>query len=72
MPGLRNSRRLLAAFGRSDVPVAAGVNYRAPLGGRFRRRGAAGADGFYGVELPAVEGETARDEETPELWPPHG
>ena len=67
VPGLRNTRRLLAAFGRSDVPVACGRETPGPNGRWFPPDWRAGADAFYGVELPAVEGETERGETAPEL-----
>ena len=67
MPGIRNARRLLAAFGRPDVPVACGSENPGPNGRWFPPDWRQGADGFYGLELPAVDGETERDETAPEL-----
>jgi inosine-uridine nucleoside N-ribohydrolase len=57
--GLRNARRLVAAFGRSDVPVACGRENPGPGGRSFPAEWRDGADGFYGIELPAVDGESA-------------
>ena len=67
LPGIRNSRRLLAAFGRSDVPVACGRELPGPFGRSFPTAWRDGADGFYGVELPEVENESSRGEAAPEL-----
>ena len=67
VPGIRNTRRVLAALGRTDVPVACGRENPGPNGRWFPPEWRAGADAFYGVELPAVDGETARDETAPEL-----
>lgn len=67
VPGLRNTRRLLAALGREDVPVACGRENPGPNGRWFPPEWRAGADAFYGVELPAVDGETARGESAAEL-----
>ena len=67
VPGLRNTRRLLAAFGRADIPVACGRETPGPNGRWFPPEWRAGADAFYGVELPAVDGETERGETAPEL-----
>ena len=54
-------------FGRTDVPVACGRENPGPNGRWFPPEWRAGADALYGVELPAVEGETARGETAPEL-----
>ena len=67
VPGIRNSRRVLAALGRPEVPVACGRENPGPNGRWFPPEWRAGADAFYGVELPAVDGETARAETAPEL-----
>ena len=67
VPGLRNARRLLAAFGRPEVPVACGSENPGVNGRWFPPEWRAGADAFYGVELPPVEDETAREETAPEL-----
>ena len=67
VPGIRNVRRLLAVFGHTDVPVACGRENPGPNGRWFPPEWRLGADGFYGVELPAVEHETAREESAPEL-----
>ena len=56
--GLRNTRRLLGALGRADVPVACGRETPGPNGRWFPPEWRAGADAAYGVELPPVEGET--------------
>ena len=65
--GVRNARRLLAAFGRTDVPVACGRENPGPGGRWFPVEWRDGADAFYGVELPAVEGEGARGVPAAEL-----
>jgi inosine-uridine nucleoside N-ribohydrolase len=65
--GLRNVRRLLAAFGRSEVPVACGRENPGLNGRWFPAAWRDGADAFYGVELPAVEGEGARGVPAAEL-----
>ena len=67
VPGIRNTRRVLAALGRPEVPVACGRENPGPNGRWFPPEWRAGADAFYGVELPAVDRETARDETAPEL-----
>ncbi len=67
VPGIRNTRRVLAALGRPEVPVACGRENPGPNGRWFPPEWRAGADALYGVELPAVDGETARDETAPEL-----
>src|SRR6187200_1187782 len=56
--GLRNTRRLVAAFGRSDIAVACGRENPGPNGRWFPSAWRDGADGFYGVELPEVDGES--------------
>ena len=53
-PGIRNARRVLAALGRTEVPVACGRENPGPNGRWFPPEWRAGADAFYGVELPAV------------------
>ncbi len=65
--GLRNARRLLAAFGRTDIPVACGRENPGPNGRWFPVEWRDGADAFYGIELPAVDGEGARDKPAAEL-----
>jgi pyrimidine-specific ribonucleoside hydrolase len=67
VPGLRNTRRLLAGLGRPEVPVACGREQPGPNGRWFPLEWRAGSDAFYGVELPPVEGETARSEEAPQM-----
>jgi inosine-uridine nucleoside N-ribohydrolase len=67
VPGLRTARRILAAFGRAEVPVACGRETPGPNGRWFPPEWRAGADAFYGVELPPVDDETARGETAPEL-----
>ena len=67
VPGLRNTRRLLTALGRPEIPVACGRQEPGPNGRWFPPDWRSGADAFYGVELPPVDGETARDEDAPEL-----
>ena len=67
VPGIRNTRRLLAAFGRSDIPVACGREMPGPFGRSFPTAWRDGADGLYGVELPEVENESSRGEGAPEL-----
>ncbi len=67
VPGLRNTRRLLTALGRPEIPVACGRELPGPNGRWFPPEWRAGSDAFYGVELPPVEGETARGEEAPQL-----
>ena len=65
--GLRNARQLLAAFGRTDIPVACGRENPGPNGRWFPVEWRDGADAFYGIELPAVDGEGARDKPAAEL-----
>ena len=66
--GLRNARRLVAAFGRSDIPVACGSETPGPSGRWFPSAWRDGADAFYGVELPEVDGESTRTgEQAPQL-----
>ena len=67
VPGIRNTRRLLAALGQPAIPVACGREQPGPNGRWFPPDWRAGSDAFYGVELPPVEGETTRDETAPEL-----
>jgi inosine-uridine nucleoside N-ribohydrolase len=66
--GVRNARRLVAAFGRSDIPVACGRENPGPGGRWFPTEWRDGADAFYGVELPEVDGEATRTgEQAPAL-----
>jgi inosine-uridine nucleoside N-ribohydrolase len=66
--GLRNARRLVAAFGRADIPVACGREDPGPAGRWFPSEWRDGADAFYGVQLPAVDGESERlGEQAPQL-----
>ena len=66
--GLRNARRLVAAFGRGDIPVACGRENPGPNGRWFPSEWRDGADAFYGVQLPAVDGESSRTgEQAPAL-----
>jgi inosine-uridine nucleoside N-ribohydrolase len=60
--GIRNARRLLGAFGRTEVPVACGRENPGISGRWFPVEWRDGADAFYGIELPAVEGEGTRGE----------
>lgn len=54
-PGLRNLRNLLAAFGRSEVPI--GCGRETAEGGRpFPDEWRGGADALYGVQLPPTAG----------------
>ncbi len=62
--GLRNTRRLVAAFGRPEIPVACGRENPGPAGRWFPSAWRDGADAFYGVTLPAVDGESSRTGET--------
>ena len=62
--GLRNTRRLVAAFGRPEIPVACGRENPGPAGRWFPSEWRDGADAFYGVTLPAVDGESSRAGET--------
>jgi inosine-uridine nucleoside N-ribohydrolase len=62
-PGLRNTRRLLTAFGRPEIPVACGRENPGAAGRWFPSAWRDGADAFFGVPLPAVEGEAARGDE---------
>jgi inosine-uridine nucleoside N-ribohydrolase len=55
-PGLRNIRRILDVFGRSDVPFACGRDAAGPDGVPFPDDWRAGADDMYGVVLPPVVG----------------
>jgi inosine-uridine nucleoside N-ribohydrolase len=66
-PGIVNARRLLAAMGASDVPVACGREDPGPNGRWFPPEWRAGVDALYGVELPPVEGESTRGEPAPAL-----
>jgi inosine-uridine nucleoside N-ribohydrolase len=54
--GLRNMRRLLGAFDRSEIPIGCGREQPGPNGRLFPDEWRAGADAFYGVELPPVAG----------------
>ena len=66
--GLRNARRLVAAFGRGDIPVACGSETPGPNGRWFPSEWRDGADAFYGVQLPEVDGESTRTgEQAPQL-----
>jgi pyrimidine-specific ribonucleoside hydrolase len=66
--GLRNARRLVAAFGRSDIPVACGSETPGPNGRWFPSEWRDGADAFYGIALPEVDGESTRTgEQAPQL-----
>jgi inosine-uridine nucleoside N-ribohydrolase len=65
--GLRNIRRLLAAFGRTDTPAACGRENPGPNGRWFPVEWRDGADAFYGLELPAVDDEGARGKPAAEL-----
>ncbi len=66
--GLRNARRLVAAFGRGDIPVACGRENPGASGRWFPSEWRDGADAFYGVQLPAVDGEADRTgEQAPAL-----
>jgi inosine-uridine nucleoside N-ribohydrolase len=58
--GLRNARRLVAAFGRTNVPVACGRENPGPSGRWFPAEWRDGADAFYGIGLPVVDGEGDR------------
>ena len=62
-PGLRNTRRLLTAFGRPEIPVSCGREIPGPAGRWFPSAWRDGADAFFGVPLPAVDGESARGDE---------
>lgn len=54
--GLFNMRRLLGAFGRTDIPIGCGRELPGPNGRLFPDEWRTGADAFYGVELPPVAG----------------
>ena len=66
-PGIRNARRALAALGVTGVPVACGRENPGPNGRSFPPEWRAGADAFYGLDLPAGVGETDSTETAPEL-----
>lgn len=55
-PGLRNIRRILAAFGREDIPFACGRDTAGPGGTPFPDDWRASSDNMYGVVLPPVVG----------------
>lgn len=55
-PGLRNIRRILDTFGRTDVPFACGRDTAGADGVPFPDEWRAGADDMYGVVLPPVVG----------------
>ena len=66
--GLRNARRLVAAFGRGDIPVACGSETPGPNGRWFPSEWRDGADAFYGIDLTPVDGESDRTgEQAPAL-----
>ncbi len=66
--GLRNARRLVAAFGRPDIPVACGRENPGANGRWFPTEWRDSADAFYGVKLPEVDGESDRTgEQAPAL-----
>jgi len=54
--GLRNMRLLLGAFDRSEIPLGCGPELPGPNGRLFPDAWRAGADAFYGVDLPPVAG----------------
>ncbi len=68
VPGIRNTRRVLAALGRPEVPVACGRENPGPNGRWFPPEWRAGADAFYGVELPAVDGRPRATRPRPSSW----
>jgi inosine-uridine nucleoside N-ribohydrolase len=55
-PGLRNVRRILAAFGRPEIPFACGRDDAGPDGTPFPDEWRASSDDMYGVVLPPVVG----------------
>lgn len=57
-PGLRNLRRILDVFGRSDIPFSCGRDAPGPGGMAFPDDWRASADDMYGVVLPPVAGTT--------------
>jgi inosine-uridine nucleoside N-ribohydrolase len=65
--GIRNTRRLLAAFSRTDIPVACGREHPGISGRWFPTAWRDGADALYGLDLPAVEGEATRGTPAAEL-----
>jgi len=57
--GVQNVQRLLTAFGVEDIPVGCGRAAPGEHGRLFPVEWRAGADAFYGVELPAADPEPA-------------
>ncbi len=56
--GTRNLRRLLGAFGVTDVPIGCGRETAGPDGRAFPLDWRDGADFLYGMDLPPVAGST--------------
>jgi len=56
--GVRNVRNLLAAFGLDGIPVGCGRTNPGEHGRLFPEEWRAGADAFYGVQLPAADTES--------------
>ena len=67
LPGIRNMLHLLEAFGEADIPIGCGREEPGPSGQLFPEEWRAGADRFYGVEMPPLEGSTADTTPAPQL-----
>ncbi len=58
LQGVNNMNHLLDAFGRDDIPIGCGREEPGPSGQLFPDEWRAGADAFYGVEFPPLQGST--------------